>query len=56
MVRVYVIKDDTADELSELNNVKVFLRADEAYDISAYDDIGTPSGDITGEFFYFILP
>ncbi|WAR26920.1 FAT4-like protein [Mya arenaria] len=48
IVRSYVIKDNTADEFSELGNDKVFLSVDEAYTIAALDDVGTPAGDITG--------
>ncbi|WAR26918.1 FAT1-like protein, partial [Mya arenaria] len=48
IVRVYVIKDDTADAFSELANDKVFLSVDEAYAITALDDVGTPSSGITG--------
>ncbi|XP_052778547.1 cadherin EGF LAG seven-pass G-type receptor 1-like [Mya arenaria] len=48
IVRVYVIKDDTADAFSELANDKVFLSANEAYAITALDDVGTPSIGITG--------
>ncbi|WAR26922.1 FAT4-like protein, partial [Mya arenaria] len=42
-VHVYVVKDDTSDELSEINNVKRFLTVDEAFDIAAYDSSGVPA-------------
>lgn len=48
IVRVYVIRDNTADEPSELNNNKKFLSMDEAYAITAADDFGTPAAVITG--------
>ncbi|XP_052781279.1 protocadherin Fat 4-like isoform X2 [Mya arenaria] len=47
-VHVYVVKDDTSDELSEINNVKRFLTVDEAFDIAAYDSSGVPATAIKG--------
>lgn len=59
IVRVYVIKDDSADQVTELTNDKSFLSADQAYAITAKDDDGTPADSITGTrfvFFYFQNP
>lgn len=49
MLRVYVIKDDTAKNESQLSNDKQFLTAAEAYTITAKDDSGTPADAITGK-------
>jgi len=49
VVRVYVIEDDSADDISELANSKPFLTAADAYAITAADDAGTPSAGITGK-------
>ncbi|KAH3880472.1 hypothetical protein DPMN_004386, partial [Dreissena polymorpha] len=48
VVHVYVVKDNTSDELSEINNPKVFLTADQAFKVTAADESGTPSDSIKG--------
>jgi len=45
---VYVVKDDTADDISEMNNVKVFLSADDHFAVVAGDSSGVPAAVITG--------
>lgn len=48
IVRIYVIKDNAADEESELLIAKQFLDADDAFKVVAADDNGSPGSVITG--------
>ena len=47
-MHAYIIENDAADERHEINNTKDFLVADDAFELAALDDLGTPAEILQG--------